>query len=520
MITSRLTDSLTAISASGNNTWSAQFLDPGTGVQDSITNLFVPANTIIIYVGGRPLPAGGEVGYANFGYSWSGSQDWGNTVVGRGKAGATGANPTAFGPWGGSIAFDTNTNWYFGSDTSGLNNTETDFLTVAEHELGHMFGFGTAPSFNDKISNGQFTGSNAVAEFGGNITLDSLQQHWAQGTLDHGLETVMEPVLPAGDRRLFTNLDFAALTDIGWQVTSGSGGTQAYVAAVLNGAGVWGGTSVSSFSQLNGANASIERSNQAGDVAAAFPGYGLFRYEPGTGWRFLTGPSPTLMSIDSAGGIVAEFKGEGVWRFTDAAGWQQLTPADASVLGANADGSFAASFPGNGTYRHEDASGWQFLTGATASILNVDATNGLVAEFPSYGVWRFTDAAGWRQLTSADTSLLAMASNGDFAAEFKGEGVWRWEDASGWRQLTTADASLLSIDLAGDVAGEFAGSGVWRFTDAQNWSLITAGQASNLQMNDAGVLAAEFQGEGLWLYDSTNGWSRLSTLDAALMTIS
>ena len=102
---SRLNDSLTAIVPSGGNTWQAQFTDPGTGVQASIPNLVVPANTVTIFVGARHLPSGGELGEGGpGGFSANGSQDWLATVVARGQTGALGPDgeQTDFGPWGGS----------------------------------------------------------------------------------------------------------------------------------------------------------------------------------------------------------------------------------------------------------------------------------------------------------------------------------------------------------------------------------------------------------------------------------
>src|SRR5580658_1744062 len=63
IIGSQLDDSLSAIVPGGGNTWSATFTDPGNGSTASIANLTVPANTLIVYVGGRAFPAdSSEVG--------------------------------------------------------------------------------------------------------------------------------------------------------------------------------------------------------------------------------------------------------------------------------------------------------------------------------------------------------------------------------------------------------------------------------------------------------------------------
>jgi hypothetical protein len=42
--------------------------------------------------------------------------------------------------------------------------------------------------------------------------------HWANGTNDNGRETAMDPSLASGTRKLLTQLDLAALTDIGWVI--------------------------------------------------------------------------------------------------------------------------------------------------------------------------------------------------------------------------------------------------------------------------------------------------------------
>ena len=139
----------------------------------------------------------------------------------RGQAGALATPPSDFGPWGGSIAFDDSnaTSWYFGLDTSGLTSNETDFFTVAEHEIGHVLGIGTSPSWMSDIVNDTFVGAHAEAGNGGQpVPLDAAGQHWAQGMTSDGQPAVMTPVLLDGTRRDFTPLDFAGLADIGWQV--------------------------------------------------------------------------------------------------------------------------------------------------------------------------------------------------------------------------------------------------------------------------------------------------------------
>ncbi len=213
-------DQLSAISPSGNDVWSASFMNPATGATQQVSNLSVPANTIIVYVGGRSLGSGSEAGDSSVGgYSATGDTSWLNTVAARGKTGALAATPTSFGPWGGSIAFDTgSTNWFFGNATAGLGPNQTDFFTVAEHELGHILGLGTSDAWFSQISGNTFIGPAATAVYGGPVPLNPGHDHWADGTQSDGTNAVMDPVLYGGSRLMFTDLDYAALADIGWVV--------------------------------------------------------------------------------------------------------------------------------------------------------------------------------------------------------------------------------------------------------------------------------------------------------------
>jgi hypothetical protein len=229
-LSSRLNDTLAAITPNptAGNTFTATFDDPATGNANfQVANLSVPANTLILYVGGRQLNST-EAGLGGpGGYSAGGSPDFLNTVAGRGKTGALGASisQTSYGPWGGSIAFDTSTNWYFdttGTDPAGISANQTDFLTVAEHELCHVLGFGTAPSWENRVQGSVFTGPNAEKEFGAAVPIDNPADpgHWAQGTLDQGQRTTMEPDLVDGTTARLTQLDLAGLADLGWDVTN------------------------------------------------------------------------------------------------------------------------------------------------------------------------------------------------------------------------------------------------------------------------------------------------------------
>jgi hypothetical protein len=213
-------DTLAAITPGGVNSWNANFTHPGTGLAQSIANLAVGADEIVVFAGGRDLP-GTTLGVGGpGGFSAGGTQSFLDAVVGRGQPGALGpaASRTDFGPWGGGISFDTGTSWHFGLTTTGLDAGEADFLSVALHELAHLLGFGIVPSWSNQVSAGTFTGAESVAIFGVAVPLHGDTAHWAEGTLSGGLSTLMDPTLLLGARTLLTPLDYAALFDLGWVV--------------------------------------------------------------------------------------------------------------------------------------------------------------------------------------------------------------------------------------------------------------------------------------------------------------
>ena len=234
---SRLGDGLQSINPSGGDTWSMIFTHPGTGVllnPESIPfadqllnpadfkNQFVATNEIIIFAGGRDLPIALGVGGPG-GFNVFGPTAWTNRVVSRGEVGALSeTNPTDLGIWGGSISFDTNTNWHFEMSENGLASNKSDFLSVAFHEVGHLLGIGTSDSWDKLVQGNSFTGAASVAEYDlpGNVPLEPGLNpgHWDSRTKDNGQEAAMAPELTTRARKFFTELDWAALDDIGWDL--------------------------------------------------------------------------------------------------------------------------------------------------------------------------------------------------------------------------------------------------------------------------------------------------------------
>jgi len=229
--------SLAAITPTGTSTtgdrWNSSPLDPSTGVSFNIGTAGAPAsagasiaaNTVVIYVGGYNLPTVNQIAYGSQGaWSWNGTAGWGNTVNYRGMAGSF------YAPNLGSISFDTPTSWYFDNDITTVETFagQYDFFSVAVHEMIHVLGqFDSAGyAWTSKISGSNFTGTNAVTEFGGNVPLTLDKDHWAEGTASYIAgttpvanmvqEALMDPTFNFNVRKYITELDLAGLADMGY----------------------------------------------------------------------------------------------------------------------------------------------------------------------------------------------------------------------------------------------------------------------------------------------------------------
>jgi hypothetical protein len=215
-------DTLAAIVPGGSNQWQAVFANPSTGDEQRIDNLTIAENEIVLYVGADDL-GGTTVGEGGPGGWWaSGSPGFVETVLARDQQGAEEDPYTDVSIWGGRISFDqggtSQPDWYFGVDPAGQGANQTDFLSVALHEMFHVAGFGTEDAFDNLISGGTFIGPHAQAEHGGPIPLFGDLSHWAGGTQSGGREAALDPSLTKGTRKLETPLDVAALDDIGWEL--------------------------------------------------------------------------------------------------------------------------------------------------------------------------------------------------------------------------------------------------------------------------------------------------------------
>ena len=189
--------------------------NPQTGVQDVRLTSDYTIDDLVVFIGARDL----DPGVLGFGGP-SGRWYPGSTLDTR-------YNGYDFEPWTGSIAFDTTTNWFFDANpliSDAIPSGQSDFVSVAVHEIGHILGIGTAKAFKELASlysgSYYFVGANATAQNGGySLPLASNQAH-IQEDHEHGTsgEVAMDPRITVGTRKLVTKLDAALLDDIGYEI--------------------------------------------------------------------------------------------------------------------------------------------------------------------------------------------------------------------------------------------------------------------------------------------------------------
>ena len=249
----------------GNVEWSARVSHPGSGDIVDIPNLVVPKDTLVVYVGGGRNLGGSAGRGGSGGYSARGTQAWFDLISARGEVNldnspATSPGATDFGPWGGAITLDTQRTWNFsttGREPDGSGGT--DFVSIALHEFGHLLGLGASSNswktYTDTSQPTQpvFIGPASMAEYGGPIPMQAggVPSHWQDdgacayplghepdnplnvlsltigqfGTpADRDQIAIMDPssCATADTRRVWTRLDSAALSDVGWTLSGGS----------------------------------------------------------------------------------------------------------------------------------------------------------------------------------------------------------------------------------------------------------------------------------------------------------
>ncbi|MBO1351675.1 MAG: hypothetical protein EBE86_031850 [Hormoscilla sp. GUM202] len=129
-------------------------------------------------------------------------------------------NGSDFQPWVGELTFDPDANWFFDStpNTDGdIPFGQSDFISTALHEIGHVLGFGTADIFEQIGAGGAFDGPNALNVNGGQpIPLEGDLSHVEEGFLNDTV--LLDPINIRGTRKLPTQVDLALLADIGYEI--------------------------------------------------------------------------------------------------------------------------------------------------------------------------------------------------------------------------------------------------------------------------------------------------------------
>lgn len=239
----RLADDLSAISVqSPYVTWTPRISHPSReGLFSLPSNPTVRAGEIVIYAGSQPL-AGDQVGeggpgsiaFQTSGFTFSTQAERQQIealiesdrqqIFGRGQAGALASPQTDVSVSHGSISFDsTESNFHFGAPDE-IEPGQIDFFSVATHELAHVLGFGieftgATSSWDRLVTNNEFTGAAARAVYQGSGNVPVVPGHWAASVRDDvGQETLMAAALFLGRPQPFSQLDYAGLDDLGWEV--------------------------------------------------------------------------------------------------------------------------------------------------------------------------------------------------------------------------------------------------------------------------------------------------------------
>lgn len=227
-----------SLGGSASWTWQRSYSDPSTGLTNAELNLPIAANEFVVMAGARDLPTG-ELGRGGpGGYSWNHAANGRftpqeetlitQTTAQFKSAVETRGETSGFARWGGSLAVDTNANWHF-NHTTAPTGGKFDFYSVLLHELAHTLGLGASQEWQNLVSGTTFVGPEAMAQSSQNgpVPLNSAADtgHWSSvntGSTVYGGSTAQQPLmvsaLPSNTRRRLTNLDAAALVDVGWEI--------------------------------------------------------------------------------------------------------------------------------------------------------------------------------------------------------------------------------------------------------------------------------------------------------------
>ncbi|MEP2774524.1 MAG: PEP-CTERM sorting domain-containing protein [Luteolibacter sp.] len=129
-----------------------------------------------------------------------------------------------------SLVFNSDPSTFWNFSYNDLPTTsQSDFYSVAVHELLHALGFGSAGTWTEKVSGTDWSGAAVNALLGtGTDVVDAGGAHVATGLQGFAIidgvvtatkqDAVMSPSITQGTRKYITDLDLAFLSDMGWEV--------------------------------------------------------------------------------------------------------------------------------------------------------------------------------------------------------------------------------------------------------------------------------------------------------------
>lgn len=221
--------------------WQAQFTHPGNGFLEELDDLHVPANTLIVFVGADNTDfEPGDLAKASADYQIENATFTHGQILSRGGGIATGDGATDYSGWGGSIRFDPGESWFDSPPPGAVDPGAYDLYSTALHELAHLLGIAVGtPSWDNLMlphstEQVRYNGARGKLVTGGipvfvdRIDVDGtvrIGSHFTGGTesVVVGTSTVQSSILvdtlSPGERRFLTELDLAALDDIGWDVS-------------------------------------------------------------------------------------------------------------------------------------------------------------------------------------------------------------------------------------------------------------------------------------------------------------
>jgi hypothetical protein len=466
-------DDLEAILPTGGNTWRAIIDDPASGGTQEIANLTVPSDTLVVYAGGREMSALGIGGPG--GFSSTGAPSWNDRVATRGQDDARGSSATDFGPWGGSITFDTNPSggWYFGLDGGAIGG-RSDFFSVALHEMTHLLGFGTSDAWQSRVSGALFTGPASAGEYdgAGNVPLSNDRAHWAAGTDDDGREAAMDPDLTTGTRKTLTALDLAGMDDVGWELPLDADLTTPSSAPTAGQAGVTFTVTYTHYTDVDVATLGAGDVTVSGPNGFAAPATLVSAGPAGksvTATYSVAAPGGSFDGGDSGSYSVVLAAGAVGDRFGNFAPGGALGSFAVDIAGPPAASLVAQDVTQFGAATHEVSVTYSDPQGVDASSIDpADLAVTRDGDGLALGVSAVSIAGGGVGNTSPRTAIYTLAApggswdpgdNGTYTVVLQGQQV---KDAQG----TSGDAGTLGTFAVTVGADGFSAGDVATFTDA------------------------------------------------------